>query len=165
MGVALRGRPGRRVTERQARRRDALLFDALLEIIDDEKSDFVAEYGDGTAVRARSGSPTPDGPAVAGDPVFMLTALAEHLKKTPDVFKSLRVQSGNGSSSTEQENNMDEKQIKKAAEDHLRARLAPFAKQLGLADDADVLAEIVKRLPAGSTVATRRSPLDRRTRW
>jgi hypothetical protein len=30
----------------------ALLFDALLEIIDDEKSDFVAEYGDGTAAAA-----------------------------------------------------------------------------------------------------------------
>jgi hypothetical protein len=130
----------------------SLLFDALLEIVDDEKSDFLELYGDDSG--AANGSPTPDGPAVSGDPVFMLTALAEHMKKSPSILKSLRVQSGNGSNSnTEQENNtMDEKQIKKAAEDHLRARLAPFAKQLGLAEDADVLAEIVKRLPAGTAV-------------
>jgi hypothetical protein len=133
-----------------------LFYEALLEIVENEKDEFSTQYGSGSG---DSGEATPDGSAILGDPVFMMTALAEHLKKTPNAFKSLRVQpgtsqSGNGSNGTnkEQENEMDEKQVAKLAEETLRNRLAPLAKQLGLADGADVLAEIVKRVPAGSVV-------------
>jgi hypothetical protein len=136
-----------------------LFYEALLEIVENEKDEFATQYGSGSG---DSGEATPDGSAILGDPVFMMTALAEHLKKTPNAFKSLRVQpgtsqSGNGSNDNnkETENEMDEKQVAKLAEETLRNRLAPLAKQLGLADGADVLAEIVKRLPAGTVVETR----------